>query len=88
MANTGLRPDEAKNLQHRDVAIVQDKATGQRIFEIEVRGKCGIGYCKSMPNAVVTYERLRSRPKPGLPQGNGRDSGVEKIQTNRRLVPR
>jgi integrase len=52
MANTGLRPDEANNLQHRDVEIVTDRATGQRILEIEVRGKRGIGYCKSTPQAV------------------------------------
>ncbi len=69
MANTGLRPDEAKNLQHRDVTIVEDEATGQRILEIEVRGKRGIGYCKSMPGAVMPYQRLLARPKPGLPQG-------------------
>jgi integrase len=49
MANTGLRPDEAKNLQHRDVTIANDEATGERILEIEVRGKRGVGYCKSMP---------------------------------------
>ncbi len=64
MANTGLRPDEAKNVQHRDVAIVEDEATGERILEIEVRGKRGVGYCKSMPSAVRPYERLRDRPKP------------------------
>jgi integrase len=69
MANTGLRPDEAKNLQHRDVSIVTDTATGERILEIEVRGKRGIGYCKSMPGAVKTYQRLLARPLPGLPQG-------------------
>jgi integrase len=69
MANTGLRPDEAKNLQHRDVSIVVDEATGQTILEIEVRGKRGIGYCKSMPSAVRPYERLLARPLPGLPQG-------------------
>ena len=69
MANTGLRPDEAKNLQHRDVSIVEDDATGERILEIEVRGKRGVGYCKSMPSAVRTYERLLARPLPGLPQG-------------------
>ncbi len=63
MGNTGLRPDEASNLQHRDVSVVTDDATGQRILEIEVRGKRGIGYCKSMPGAVVPYERLRDRPK-------------------------
>jgi len=69
LANTGLRPDEAKNLQHRDVMIVEDEATGDRILEIEVRGKRGIGFCKSMPSAVRPYERLLARPLPGLPQG-------------------
>jgi len=69
MANTGLRPDEAKNLQHRDVTIVKDAPTGDIILEIEVRGKRGIGHCKSMPSAVKPYERLLARPLPGLPQG-------------------
>src|SRR5262249_39213012 len=68
MANTGLRPDEAKNLQHRDVAIVVDDATGQKILEIEVRGKRGVGYCKSTSSAVRPYERLLARAKPGIPQ--------------------
>ncbi|MEI9996409.1 MAG: hypothetical protein WDM91_17560 [Rhizomicrobium sp.] len=64
IANTGLRPDEAKNLQHRDVQIVTDEATGKEILEIEVRGKRGVGYCKSMPNAVYPYRRLLARAKP------------------------
>jgi integrase len=64
MANTGLRPDEASNLEHRDVEIVIDHETGQKILEIEVRGKQGVGFCKSMPNAVRPYERLLNRPKP------------------------
>ncbi len=64
MANTGLRPDEAKNLQHRDVAIVEDHATGERILEIDVRGKRGVGFCKSMPSAIRPYERLLNRVKP------------------------
>ena len=63
LVNTGLRPDEAKNLQHRDVAMVKDEATGELILEIEVRGKRGTGYCKSMPGAVKTYQRLLNRPK-------------------------
>jgi integrase len=63
LANTGLRPDEAKNLQHRDVTIVEDAHSGERILEIEVRGKRGIGYCKSTPMAVSPYERLLARPK-------------------------
>jgi integrase len=64
MANTGLRPDESGILQFRDVEIVDDKATGQRILEIEVRGKRGVGYCKSMPGAVRPFERLRDRERP------------------------
>jgi integrase len=61
MANTGLRPDEAKRLEFRDVAIVTDEATGERILEIEVRGKRGVGYCKSMPGAVLPFERVKKR---------------------------
>ena len=64
MGNTGLRPDEAGNLEHRDVAVVTDHATGQRILEIEVRGKRGVGFCKSTRGAVRPYERLLNRPKP------------------------
>jgi integrase len=63
MANTGLRPDEAANLQHRDIEIVEDEDSGETILVIEVRGKRGIGYCKSTPNAVRPYERLKGRPK-------------------------
>jgi integrase len=65
MANTGLRPDEANRLEYRDVAIVDDDATGERILEIEVhRGKRGFGYCKSTAQAVRPFERLVERNKP------------------------
>ncbi len=64
MANTGLRPDEAKNLQHRDVEIVEDDATGETILEIEVRGKRGVGYCKSTSGAVRPYQRVFERNNP------------------------
>jgi integrase len=37
---------------------------GKTILEIEVRGKRGVGYCKSMPGAVRPFERLRSRLRP------------------------
>lgn len=63
MGNTGLRPDEAKNLQHRDIEIVEDSASGERILVIEVRGKRGVGYCKSTAGAVRPYERLLARAK-------------------------
>ncbi len=78
MANTGMRPDEARNLQHRDVEIVTDDWSGDKILEIEVRGKRGVGYCMSMPGAVRPFERLRDRPRPvkanGEDTGNGEDS--------------
>lgn len=61
MVNTGLRPDEAGRIEFRDVAIVTDEATGERILEIEVRGKRGVGYCKSMPGAVVPFQRVVKR---------------------------
>lgn len=61
MANTGLRPDEAKRLQYRDVTIAFDEGLQETILEIEVRGKRGIGYCKSMPGAVEPFRRLKKR---------------------------
>jgi integrase len=53
MVNTGLRPDETWRLQFRDVKIAHDDGLDETILEIEVRGKSGIGYCKSMPGAVL-----------------------------------
>lgn len=64
MANTGLRPDEASRLEYRDVSVVTDEGTGERILEIEVRGKRGVGYCKSMPAAVASFLRMRKRNEP------------------------
>lgn len=64
MANTGLRPDEASRLQFRDVSIITGRGSGERILQIEVRGKRGVGYCKSMPGAVLPFERLAKRGAP------------------------
>jgi len=64
MGNAGLRPDEAQRLQTRDITVVRDEATGERILEIEVRGKRGVGYCKSMPGAAHPF--LRTRQRKGL----------------------
>ncbi|MFZ5720053.1 MAG: tyrosine-type recombinase/integrase [Pseudomonadota bacterium] len=61
MANTGLRPDEAWGLEFRDVTIEDDYATKDTILVIDVRGKTGVGYCKSMPNAVYPFTELRKR---------------------------
>ena len=77
MANTGLRPDEAARLEFRDVAIVTDEATGERILEIEVRGKRGVGYCKSMTGAVMPFQRLQKRFRPPL---GARKRGEPKVK--------
>ena len=64
MANTGLRPDEANHLEYRDVKIVEDEGSHETILEIDVRGKRGIGYCKSTSGAVKPFQRLVERNKP------------------------
>jgi integrase len=66
MVNTGLRPDESKRIEIRDVKVVDDRDSGQRILEIDVRGKRGVGFCKSMPGAVHPFQRVlkRRNPKP------------------------
>lgn len=61
MANTGLRPDEAARLEYRDVEIVEDVATEETILVISVRGKRGVGYCKSTAGAVLPFKRLQER---------------------------
>lgn len=61
MLHTGLRPDEACRLEFRDISIVQDADTGERILEIEVRGKRGVGYCKSLPEAVTPFLNVKGR---------------------------
>jgi integrase len=85
MANTGLRPDEALRLEFRDVEIVEDDATDDTILEIKVRGKRGVGYCKSMPGAVEPFRRLKERLRPTpvaaevtAPKGNGRANAKPK----------
>ena len=64
LANTGIRPDEANNLQYRDVVITKDEWSDDEILEIEVRGKRGVGFCKSMPGAVVPFNRMVKRNSP------------------------
>lgn len=81
LANTGLRPDEAARLEFRDVAIVTDEATGERILEIEVRGKRGVGYCKSMPGAVLPFERIQKR-NPAQPTNRLFPGGTQRELLN------
>jgi integrase len=80
--NTGLRPDEAWRLQFRDVTIVEDEASGETILEIEVRGKRGVGYCKSMPRGVRPFERLKARPRPARADAAPKDENGSKSTTN------
>src|SRR6266699_3656026 len=80
--NTGLRPDEAWRLQFRDVTIVEDDASGETILEIEVRGKRGVGYCKSMPGGVRPFERLKARLRPARADGALNGNNGSKSTTN------
>ena len=61
MVNSGLRPDEARRIEVRDVEIAQDGPAKERILHIAVRGKRGVGYCKTMPGAVLPFNRMVKR---------------------------
>ncbi|WBY08932.1 hypothetical protein PIB19_05910 [Sphingomonas sp. 7/4-4] len=52
-----------------------DYETKETILDIDVRGKTGVGYCKSTANAVYPFQCLRDRrmgelriDNPGMPQ--------------------
>ena len=81
MANTGLRPDEANTLEFRDVETVEDESTGETILLISVRGKRGVGYCKSMANAVRPFERLRDRLRPVSDDQTDNDNAMGQTQS-------
>ncbi|MET4133006.1 integrase [Porphyrobacter sp. MBR-155] len=61
MVNSGLRPDEARRIEVRDVEIAIDGPDKQKILHIAVRGKRGVGYCKTMPGAVLPFQRVVKR---------------------------
>lgn len=65
MVNSGLRPDEAKRIEVRDVEIATEGTKGERILHIAVRGKRGVGYCKTMPGAVLPFTRMKKRHNLG-----------------------
>ncbi len=94
LANTGLRPDEANNLQHRDVAIVEDDATGETILEIEVRGSRTCIHwatfdaqdnCSVEAMVARTVERLGGLDivvnAAATPASVGGSAGVESVDT-------
>lgn len=88
MVNTGLRPDEAGRLQFRDVEIVKDSATKETILEISVRGKRGVGYCKSMPGAVIPFERLMKRKRLAQRPRKGSWGGTAGTNPKDLILPR
>jgi integrase len=88
MANTGLRPDEAARLEFRDVKIVKDHGSKETILEIEVRGKRGVGWCKSTHNAVVPFERLRNRLRPEIIPESDEDEAASTQATTKNTKPR
>ena len=51
--NTGLRPDEARCLEFRDVEIVDDEGFGETILEIEVRGKRDSDIARVCPTDLI-----------------------------------
>jgi integrase len=79
MANTGLRPDEAGRLEFRDVKIVKDPGSTETILEIEVRGKRGVGWCKSTSGAVLPFKRLCDRERLQAAPENGNVDGAAPV---------
>jgi integrase len=75
MANTGLRTDEAANLEFRDIVIDEEEADDP-ILVIDVRGKTGVGYCKSMPTAVRAFRRILKRAELA---GSGKPEPTDKV---------
>jgi integrase len=87
MANTGLRPDEAWALEFRDVTVEDDYATRKTILVMDVRGKTGVGYCKSMPNAVYPFETLRSRREQKLRDEGRSDDEIARLIPTMKVFP-
>ncbi|WP_421935410.1 tyrosine-type recombinase/integrase [Phenylobacterium sp.] len=87
MANTGLRPDEAWGLEFRDVTIEDDYATKDTILVIDVRGKTGVGYCKSMPNAVYPFTELRKRRVQKLKEEGNSPEDIARVLPTMKVFP-
>lgn len=87
MANTGLRPDEAWGLEFRDVTIEDDYATKDTILVIDVRGKTGVGYCKSMPNAVYPFTELRKRRVRKLKEEGQSAEDIARVLPTMKVFP-
>lgn len=88
MGNTGLRPDEAMRLEFRDVTIEDDIATKKTILVIDVRGKTGVGYCKSLPGAVHPFQRLQKRRAHEMKHPTRKKVAARALAPTDRLFPK
>lgn len=88
MGNSGLRPDEAARLEIRDITVEDDYRTGQTILVIDVRGKVGVGYCKTMPGAVFPFQRLIARREAELRRLDLSPDDIAKRLPTTRLFPK
>ena len=82
MANTGLRPDEALRLQVRDVKVIPEPGTKNRILALDVRGKVGSRYAVSLSGAVHPFERLVARRKLELELDDAVERELDGVERN------
>jgi integrase len=62
MANTGMRPPEAKNLRWRDLSVREDKQ-GRKLVVLKVRGKDKFRDLVAAGNVAEYFERIRAISK-------------------------
>ena len=87
MANSGWRPDVSWNVEFRDVKIEPDYATKETILVTDIRGKTGVRYNKSMPNAVYPFEQLRDRRIQQMKDQGKTDEQIEALLPTTKLFP-
>jgi Phage integrase, N-terminal SAM-like domain len=87
MANTGWRPDESWNVEFRDVKIEEDYGTKETILVTDIRGKTGVRYNKSMPQAVFPFERLRRHRIERLEKLGKTPEEIEAMLPTMKLFP-
>jgi integrase len=66
MANTGMRPPEAKNLRWRDISTREDKQ-GRKFVVLHVRGKDKFRNLVAAGNVADYFERIRAISKANEP---------------------
>jgi integrase len=66
MANSGMRPTEAKNLRWKDVSYIETE-DGGHVVQLLVQGKGKRRELIAMPHTKIYLERLRERTRPENP---------------------